>query len=291
MIELQSTEDGSGGVGRGGGHVEVLCTEELECKICYCAYNLGGRRPKVLECCHRLCAKCLAKILDLGESPPNAVVCPFCRYVTRLPGEAVSSLPDDCNLVAALTLHSRNQRNIQFNQDTTELLLSPRRLSSLMGSNTPVTSPSSSSSSSSASTSTTYSSIRGSPNFVVITIMEPPPVPAASQELHLHRQPRGLHTSNRGFRSSSLDSMASITQRWTVWNCAALLCQTSARALVWVLGLLYFSSLPMGVYLLIMQRTTLGVLLVSLVPASLVMIMVYGFCQCICHELWDCMPP
>ncbi|XP_037643770.1 E3 ubiquitin-protein ligase RNF182 isoform X2 [Sebastes umbrosus] len=287
MIELQSTEDGGG-----GGHVDILSTEELECKICYCAYNLGSRRPKVLECCHRLCAKCLAKILDLGESPPNAVVCPFCRYVTRLPGQAVSSLPDDCNLVAALALQSRNQRNLHFHQEaTTELLLSPRRLTSLMGCNPPMTSPSSSSSSSASSSSTTYSSIRGSPNFVVITIMEPPPMPTSSQDLHLHRQPHGSHTSNRGYRSSSLDSMASITQRWTVWNCAALLCQTSARALVWVLGLLYFSSLPMGVYLLIMQRTTLGVLLVSLVPASLVMIMVYGFCQCICHELWDCMPP
>uniref|UniRef100_A0A667YDB9 E3 ubiquitin-protein ligase RNF182 n=1 Tax=Myripristis murdjan TaxID=586833 RepID=A0A667YDB9_9TELE len=231
-----------------------LSTEELECKICYCPYSLGSRRPKVLECCHRLCAKCLAKILDLGESPPNAVVCPFCRYVTGLPGEAASSLPDDCNLVAALALQSRNQRNLHFHQEgSAELLLSPRRLSSLMGS---------------------------SPNFVVITIMEPPP----------SHNSLGL-SAGRGYRSSSLDSMASVTQRWTVWNCAALLCQTSARALVWLLGLLYFSSLPMGVYLLIMQRTTLGVLLVSLVPASLVMIMVYGFCQCICHEFWDCYPP
>ncbi|CAJ1072956.1 E3 ubiquitin-protein ligase RNF182 [Xyrichtys novacula] len=287
MIEQQGVENGGcgSGCGSGGGgrHVEVLTTEELECKICYCAYNLGGRRPKVLECCHRLCAKCLAKILDLGESPPNAVVCPFCRYVTRLPGEAISSLADDCNLVAALTLQRRNQRNIQ--ETTTELLLSPRRLSSLMVSNPAVTPPSFSSSSSSASSTTTYSSIRGSPNFVVITIMEPPPVPTTSE------QRRGSYTSRRGYRSSSLDSMASVTQRWTVWNCAALLCQTSARVLVWVLGLLYFSSLPMGVYLLIMQRTTLGVLLVSLVPASLVMIMVYGFCQCVCRELWDCMPP
>ncbi|XP_031733041.1 E3 ubiquitin-protein ligase RNF182 [Anarrhichthys ocellatus] len=288
VIELQSTEDG-GGVGRS--HMDILSTDELECKICYCAYNLGSRRPKVLECRHRLCAKCLAKILDLGESPPDVVVCPFCRYVTRLPGQAVSSLPDDCNLAAALALQSRNQRNLHFHQEsTTELLLSPGLLSSLMGSNPPVTTPSSSSSASSSST--TYSSIRGSPNFVVITIMEPPPLlPASTQDLHLHHQPRGSHMSNRGYRSSSLDSMASITQRWTVWNCAALLCQTSARALVWLLGLLYFSSLPMGVYLLIMQRTTLGVLLVSLVPTSLVMIMVYGFCQCICHELWDCMPP
>ncbi|KAK5860437.1 hypothetical protein PBY51_021914 [Eleginops maclovinus] len=275
MIELQSPDDRGGG----GGYMDILSTEELECKICYCAYNLGSRRPKVLECCHRLCAKCLAKILDLGESPPNAVVCPFCRYITRLPGQEVSSLPDDCNLVAALSLQSRNQRNLHFHQEaTTELLLSPRRLNSLMGSNPPMTSPSSSTSSSS----TTYSTIRGSPNFVVITIMGPPPMPTSNREVHHH---------GSSYRSSSVDSMASITQRWTMWNCAALLCQTSARALVWVLGLLYFSSLPMGVYLLIMQKTTVGVLLVSLVPASLVMIMVYGLCQCICHELWDCMPP
>uniref|UniRef100_A0A3P8RU24 E3 ubiquitin-protein ligase RNF182 n=1 Tax=Amphiprion percula TaxID=161767 RepID=A0A3P8RU24_AMPPE len=268
MLELQSGDD--------VGHVDPLGADELECKICYCVYNLGNRRPKVLECCHRLCSKCLAKILDLGELPPDALVCPFCRYITRLPGEAASGLPDDCNLVATLALRSRNQRNLHFHQDATpELLLSPRRLSSLMGGN-----PAGSSSSTSSS-STAYSTIRSSPNFVVITIMEPPPASASTQDLHLHRHPLG---------SSSLDSMASITQRWTVWNCAALLCQTLARALVWVLGLLYFSSLPMGVYLLIMQRTTLGVLLVSLVPASLVMIMVYGFCQCICHEFWDCMP-
>ncbi|KAK1879382.1 E3 ubiquitin-protein ligase RNF182 [Dissostichus eleginoides] len=264
MIELQSPDDRGGGGG-------------------------VGRRPKVLDCCHRLCAKCLTKILDLGESPPNVVVCPFCRYVTRLPGQEVSSLPDDCNLLAALSLRSRNQRNLHFHQEeTTELLLNPRRLNSLMGSNPPMTSPFSSSSlsssSSSSSSSTTYSSIRGSSNFVVITIMEPPPpIPTSNRgEVHHH---------GSDYRSSSVDSMASITQRWTMWNCAALLCQTSARALVWVLGLLYFSSLPMGVYLLIMQKTTVGVLLVSLVPASLVIIMVYGLCQCICHELWDCMPP
>ncbi|XP_056276274.1 E3 ubiquitin-protein ligase RNF182 isoform X2 [Pseudoliparis swirei] len=276
VIGPHGAEDGVGVGGVGRDHVDLLSPDDLECKICYCAYNLGRRRPKALECRHRLCAKCLAKILDLGESPPDAVVCPFCRYV--------SGLPDDCNLAAALALQSRNRR-------TTELLLSPGLLSSLMGSNPPVASPSSSSSSSSSSpgfsSSTPYSSIRGSPNFVVITIMEPPPpsLPASTQDLHLH------HQSTGGYRSSSLDSVASVARRWTAWNCAVLLRRTSARALVWVLGLLYFGSLPMGVYLLIVQRTTLGVLLVSMVPASLAMIMVYGLCQCVCHELWDCMPP
>ncbi|CAN9503032.1 unnamed protein product [Ophioblennius macclurei] len=285
MLELQSSDDCSSSCG-GCSCIDIPSTEELECKICYSSYNLASRRPKVLECCHRLCSKCLTKILDLGESPPSALVCPFCRYVTTLPGEAVSNLPDDSNLVASLTLQSRNQRNLGFYQDaTTELLLSPRHLSSLMSSGSPVMPLSASS----PSSSNTYSTIRSSPNFVVITIMEPPPATTPSHDLH-HQRQHVSHTSNRSYRSSSLDSMASIMQRWTVWNCAALLCQTSARVLVWVLGLLYFSSLPMGVYLLIMQRTTIGVLLVSLVPASLVMIMVYGFCQCICHELWDCMP-
>lgn len=248
--------------------MEKLSYEEMECKICYSAYNLGNCRPKVLECCHRLCSRCLFKILDLRESPSNVLVCPFCRYVTKLPGEAVINLPDDSNLMASLAFQSRNQRNLH---PTTELLLNPRHLSSLTGGNTsPV---------SYTSASTPYSTIRSSPNFVVITIMEPPPASTTTQDLHASNQ-----------SSSSLDSLASMSQRWTVWNCVALLCHTSARALVWVLGLLYFSSLPMGVYLLIMKRTTAGVLLVSLVPASLVLIMFFGFCQCICHEFWHRMP-
>ncbi|XP_066536436.1 E3 ubiquitin-protein ligase RNF182 [Hoplias malabaricus] len=229
--------------------------EELECKICYCSYSLAGRRPKVLECCHRLCAKCLVKILDLGESPPNAVVCPFCRYVTALPGENVASLPDDYKLVAALALQTQYHQNHQG-----EILLCPRRLGSLVG----------------HSTSASPSSVRS--NYVVITILEPPQDPVVS-------------SSGRNLRSSSVDSMASVTQRWTVWNCAVLLCQTSARALLWLLGLLYFTSLPLGIYLLIMHQTTTGLLLVSLVPISLLGIMGYGLCQCMCHEFWNCVPP
>lgn len=272
VMELQRKDDGLG-------LVEMLSSEELECKICYCLYNLGSRRPKVLDCRHRLCSKCLAKLQDLGESPPNAVVCPFCRCATRLPGEAVSSLPDDCKLVAVLAVQGRNQRNLHAHMENAELVLSPRRLSSLV-SDPRVSSPSSSSS---AASSATYSSIQSSSNFVLITIMEPP------QARDLQHQPSGA--SQQDYSSHSLDSMVSITPRWSFWTCAALLCQTSARALVWVLGLLYFSSLPMGMYLLIMQQTTLGVMLVSLVPASLMVVTAYGLCQCLCHELRDCLPP
>ncbi|XP_027876101.1 E3 ubiquitin-protein ligase RNF182 [Xiphophorus couchianus] len=268
MLELQNLED----VTDAGPHADGLGSDEMECKICYSAYNLESCRPKVLECRHRLCSKCLCKILDLGESPPDALVCPFCRCATRFLEGAVRNLPDDCSLVARLALQSRNQRNLRIQPDSeAELLLSPRRLNALMGNN-----PSYSASS------LPYSSIRSSPNFVVITFMEPPP--AAAQDLRV-----GSCRLTRD--SSSSDSLASASQQWTVWTCTALLCQTSARVLVWVLGLLYFSSLPMGVYLLIMQRTTVGVLLVSLVPASLVLILIYGVCQCVCYELRHCLPP
>lgn len=237
-----------------GVHMDAVSPEHLECRICYWTYSLGSRRPKVLGCGHRLCAKCLSKILVLGQASPDAVACPFCRSVTKLPGEAVKSFPDDRHLVSELNV---------LQESTTELLLSPERLSSLMS----------------------YSSIRSSPNFVVITIMEPPPPlpppPPSRQDLH-------VQAYSPDYSRSSLSSRTSIRRRRSLWNCTSLVYQSSARALAWLLGLMYFSSLPTGVYLLLMQRTALGALLVSLVPASLVLVMVYGLVQCVFHEVWDC---
>ncbi|XP_065131526.1 E3 ubiquitin-protein ligase RNF182 [Paramisgurnus dabryanus] len=238
--------------------VSGFTTEELECKICYCAYSLSSRRPKVLKCCHYLCAKCLAKILDLGESSPGSVICPFCRYITDLPGEAVDNLPDEYKLVTALSIQTRKHQNLLERQG--EVILNPRHLNSLVG----------------HSASSSPTSIRS--NYVVITFMEP-------------QQEAVIPAPGRDYHSSSLDSMASVTQRWTVWNCAALLCQTTARVLVWLLGLLYFGSLPLGIYLLIMQITHLGLLLVSVVPASILILMVYCLCQCLCSELLECVAP
>ncbi|KAK7944959.1 hypothetical protein WMY93_000687 [Mugilogobius chulae] len=225
-----------------------VSVEELECKICYSQYDLQSRRPKLLECCHSLCSKCLRKILDVGDAFPKEAVCPFCRYPTILRGDCVSELPDNCQLLSAL-------RNLQV---TTELLLSPRGLTSLVG-HTSALAPSLSSSSSS----TTFSSLSSSPSFVLITIMEPRPGPRPT---------------------SSLDSLVSLSRSW-----GALLWQSWARVLLWALGLVYFSSLPVGVYLLLLHRPTMGVLMVSLVPASLALVMAYGLCQCLWHELRHCL--
>ncbi|KAK1173592.1 E3 ubiquitin-protein ligase RNF182-like [Acipenser oxyrinchus oxyrinchus] len=234
--------------------VDTSFTEEIECKICYSFYNLRDRRPKVLECCHRMCSKCLYKIIDLRESPQNAITCPFCRYETSLPDEAVDNLPDDHNIVATLSLGVRTKRYLQEN--SAELLLSSKRLTSFVN-------PSHSSS-----------------NCLVITIMEVQREPSPSQG--------STAPAVEVYRPSSFDSLASMSRRWTVWNCTSLLCQTLAQIVVWLLGLLYFSSLPLGIYLLVIQKVTLGVIFVSLVPSSLVIVMVYGFCQCLCHEFLDC---
>lgn len=234
---------------------EAHGSEELECKICYCPYSLGCRRPKLLKCHHRLCAKCLAKLLELGDWPPCVVVCPFCRYVTNLPDDASGSIPDDGGLVEALC----GQKKLM--DRSTKLVLSPQRLGLLADS--------------------FLSSSSSSSNCLFITIMETAQDPVGSQ-----LDCNSTTPAERVNRSSSLDSMA---HRWTVSTCTTRLCQLLAQALVWLLGFVYLSSLPLGVYLLIMQKISLGMFLASLVPATLVAIMAYAFCCCICHELRDCM--
>ncbi|XP_043921142.1 E3 ubiquitin-protein ligase RNF182 [Protopterus annectens] len=239
------------------GESPCLTSDELECKICYNRYNLRQRTPKVLECCHRVCAKCLYKIIDYGDSPQSVIICPFCRFETCLPDNEVSSLPDDNNIIAALASIGKGRKN--FLENPTELLLTPKRLATL---ETPS---------------------HNSSNCLVITIME--------VQRERVQSPSLAAPIVEFYRPSSFDSITPVSQQWTVWNCTALLCQTWARAVVWFLGLLYFSSLPLGIYLLVSKKITLGVIFISLVPSSLLILMVYGFCQCICHEFMECMSP
>lgn len=103
----------------------VYTLEELECKICYNRYDTRSRKPKLLGCLHRVCAKCLKKMVDMGEftwevdtqhsqlldhadasmtvtwshhllyhvipgeSSPSIISCPFCRHETYVPDEEV----------------------------------------------------------------------------------------------------------------------------------------------------------------------------------------------------------
>ncbi|KAL6043649.1 hypothetical protein STEG23_016078 [Scotinomys teguina] len=160
--------------------VESQVSDELECKICYNRYNLKQRKPKVLECCHRVCAKCLYKIIDFGDSPQGVIVCPFCRFETCLPDDEVSSLPDDNNILVNLTCGSKGKKCLPENP--TELLLTPKRLASLV-------SPSHTSS-----------------NCLVITIME------------VQRESSPSLSSTpvvEFYRPASFDSVTPVSHNWT----------------------------------------------------------------------------
>uniref|UniRef100_A0A673WZW4 E3 ubiquitin-protein ligase RNF182 n=1 Tax=Salmo trutta TaxID=8032 RepID=A0A673WZW4_SALTR len=214
----------------------VYTVEELECKICYNRYDTRTRKPKVLGCLHRVCAKCLKKIVE--NSSPSIVSCPFCRHETHVPYEEIWLLQDDSNILAILTYQDRARKS--------------------GGSITPGGEQSHSSS-----------------DCLVITIME---VPGESQS----SDSMSMLNMVRLYRPASL---ASLPCNMPLQKCSAWTSRNFPSFLIGVLCLVFFSSLPLGIYLLMIQQLTLGVILVSLVPSTLVLCVFYGFCQCLCHEI------
>ncbi|KAL0191757.1 hypothetical protein M9458_014455, partial [Cirrhinus mrigala] len=202
----------------------IYTVEELECKICYNRFDTRARKPKVLSCLHRVCAKCLKKMVEL-DSSPSIISCPFCRHETHVPDEEIWLLQDDSNILAILTYQDRARKS--GTTPSGEVLLTPNSLSG-------------------------GEQAHSSSDCLVITIME---VPGESHQLGLLALPPpraevpGVDVS---YGSSLSDG-----------------------------------SLPLGIYLLMIQQLTMGVILVSLVPSTLVLCVFYGFCQCLCHEIME----
>ncbi|XP_048829681.1 E3 ubiquitin-protein ligase RNF182-like [Brienomyrus brachyistius] len=82
----------------------------------------------------------------------------------------------------------------------------------------------------------------------------------------------------------SLDSISISSNSQVDQDGPSKLCRHMPRILVWLLGFLYFGSLPLGIYMLVIQKVTLGIVCISVVPCSLAMCMVYAFYQCLCQE-------
>ncbi|CAK6981122.1 LOW QUALITY PROTEIN: E3 ubiquitin-protein ligase RNF182 [Scomber scombrus] len=227
--------------------------EELECKICYNRYDARSRKPKLLRCLHRVCAKCLKKMVDMGESSPSIISCPFCRHETRVPDEEVWLMEDDRHILAVLSCQDRARRGGGGGGGGGggEVVLSP---SSLTGE---------------------YRRCVSS-DCLVVTIMELPESRSSDSLSMLNVV--GV------YRPPSLDSLpchlpANKCRTWTS--------RSFPRCLLGALCLVYFSSLPLGIYLLMIGQLWLGVILVSLVPSTLLLLVLYGFCQCLCHELLE----
>ncbi|XP_061077940.1 E3 ubiquitin-protein ligase RNF182 [Conger conger] len=227
---------------------ERPASDELECKICYQRFNAHNRKPKILDCLHRVCARCLNKILDMGDGS-QFISCPFCRHETEVSEYEVAGLPDDSNIMSRLATRDKS-----WSSDSKEVVLTPKTLSS--------SSPS-----------------HDSSNCLVITIME--------VQRDLQRSP-SRNGSSDYYAEQSLDSVSVASNSQAEQDVLSKLCSHVPRILVWLLGFFYFGSLPLGIYLLVIQRVTLGIVCVSLVPSSLTVCLVYGFCQCLCQGMCDC---
>ncbi|NXW56586.1 RN182 ligase, partial [Eurystomus gularis] len=225
---------------------EKVPDDELECKICYRRFTAHTRKPKILDCLHRICARCLTKIHHIGDGSPS-VSCPFCRHETELHDDEVEGLPDDTNIMSKFILKDKTA----WNSDCKEVVLTPKNLASLCSSH-------------------------GSSNCLVITIME------VQRDTPRTASASGYY-ADHGTESVSLSSQGQLDQ-----DLVSKLCKHVPRTLVWLLGFLYFGSLPLGIYLLVIQKVTLGVVCVSFVPSTLTVRLVYGFCRCLCHGICDC---
>ncbi|XP_032405826.1 E3 ubiquitin-protein ligase RNF182 isoform X5 [Xiphophorus hellerii] len=240
----------------------VYTVEELECKICYNRYNTRSRKPKLLGCLHRVCAKCLKKMVDM-DSSPTVISCPFCRHETYVPDEEVRRvseevwlMEDDRHIMAVLSCQDRAQQEGSEVKDGggSEVVLTPTALK--------------------AAARGTDTSLRSS-DCLVITIMELPDDSPSSDSVSMINVV-GL------YRPPSLDSLPC---SFPSQKCRAWTSRSFPRCLLGALCMVYFSSLPLGIYLLMMGQLLLGVVLVSLVPSTLLLLVLYGFCQCICHEV------
>ncbi|KAM9758749.1 LOW QUALITY PROTEIN: E3 ubiquitin-protein ligase RNF182 [Menidia menidia] len=257
MSQMDEAELGQDGKVQKWAQSLVYKLEELECKICYNRYDTRSRKPKLLGCLHRVCAKCLKKMVDMGESSPSVISCPFCRHQTHVPEEEVWLMEDDRHILAVLSCQDRAQRGRVEQSGDPEVVLSPNRLPG-------------------AGEASHHSS-----DCLVITIMELPDDSPSSESLSMLNVV-GL------YRPPSLDSLpcSRSAQKFYNWPGHGL-----PRCLLGALCLVYFSSLPLGIYLLMIGHLWLGVVLVSLVPSTLLLLVLYGFCQCLCHEFWSCSPP
>uniref|UniRef100_A0A8C2T1L2 E3 ubiquitin-protein ligase RNF182 n=2 Tax=Coturnix japonica TaxID=93934 RepID=A0A8C2T1L2_COTJA len=206
-------------------HAE-LGAQEPECHICYSRYDARSRRPTELLCGHRLCARCLRRIVALGDASPRRLRCPFCRRHGPLPGGDERPRQDDGN-------GPEPQGRDRDPPSPPEVLLSPAVLQP-----------------------------PGS-DCLVLTIVELPAGPLPAEALGA-LQVVGLQQRTK-----------SRTRR----------CRGAPRCVLFALCLLYCSSLPLGIYLLLSRHHALGLALVSLLPAALLLCVSCSLCRCLCREL------
>ncbi|XP_033644041.1 E3 ubiquitin-protein ligase TRIM71-like [Asterias rubens] len=60
----------------------------IECPICLSRFT----NPKILDCLHSFCFKCLQELIDKQDPKKDLIICPMCKKETPIPDEGLSDL-------------------------------------------------------------------------------------------------------------------------------------------------------------------------------------------------------
>ena len=74
--------------------------DQLCCSICLDTYT----DPKLLECCHLYCRRCLVRLVNRDQQGQLILPCPTCRQVTHVPANGVAGLQSAYHITALLKL-------------------------------------------------------------------------------------------------------------------------------------------------------------------------------------------
>ncbi|XP_061841377.1 RING finger protein 223 [Nerophis lumbriciformis] len=99
---------------------------QLECPICYSAYDNMFKTPKLLSCAHTFCLECLSRLLAISPADNQAtapsdagadVFCPLCRQSTTLSEGGPPSLPTDQDTLHQLPHHQQREEPVWLDGD------------------------------------------------------------------------------------------------------------------------------------------------------------------------------
>ncbi|PIK54659.1 hypothetical protein BSL78_08436 [Apostichopus japonicus] len=86
-----------------------MIDEILSCPICLNVLDA----PKILQCLHRFCTKCLEDTLRTRAPLAGSFQCPICRQNTDLPPDGVAGIRNDFVMAAILENHKLEQELTQ----------------------------------------------------------------------------------------------------------------------------------------------------------------------------------
>lgn len=84
--------------------------EQLQCSICLETYT----DPKLLQCNHVYCQKCLVKLVIRDQQGQLSLPCPICRQATPVPASGVEVSNQLSTLITSLSFKTLSKRVVTF---------------------------------------------------------------------------------------------------------------------------------------------------------------------------------